>query len=159
LRSPFSNSSLLPGFVRMVASEIEKFDLRVFVLVDVGVRSLVVGNVVKRHSGSLPPQLIAHERETGTIQGGPDFLDVVVIHYVRLTDGKRIEGYGQNALQCTETVLGYEERLYDVGPETVASGDGKLVLVPDQHARIWPKAGRRWFVDHVHGQGLVAGVF
>src|ERR1700675_2534163 len=106
----------------MVASEIEKFDLRVFVLIDVGVMRLVIGNVVKGHSGSLPPQLIAHERETVAIQGGPNFLDVVMINDVGLTDGKWIEGHGQNALQRPETVLGDEERLYDMGPETVARG-------------------------------------
>ena len=104
----------------MVTSEIEKFDLRVFVLIDVGVRCPVIGNVVKRHSGSLPPQLVAHERETGAIQGGPNFLDVVMINDVGLTDGKWIEGHGQNALQCPEAVLGDKERLYDVGPEAVA---------------------------------------
>src|SRR4030081_1911157 len=113
MRSPFFSFLLLPGFVRMVAGEIKKFDLRVFVLVDVGVRRLVIGNVVKPHSRSLPPQLIAYERETGAIQGGPNFLDVVVIHDVGLTNSERIEGYGQHGLQGAETVLGYDDRLYD----------------------------------------------
>ena len=76
----------------MVASEIEKPDLSILVLIDVGVRRLVIGNVVERHARSLPAQLIAYKSETGAIQRGPDFLDVVVIHYMRFSHGEWIEG-------------------------------------------------------------------
>src|ERR1700680_1179159 len=67
------SSRLRPGFVRMVASEVEKPDLRVFVLIDVGVRSLVIGNVVERHTGSLVPGGIPYKRPTGAVERRPDF--------------------------------------------------------------------------------------
>ena len=83
----------------MVATEIKEFDLRVFVLVDIGVRSFVVGDVIEGHPRRLLAQFIAHEREAGALQGGPDFFDVVVIHNVRLAHCQRIDGDGQDTLQ------------------------------------------------------------
>jgi hypothetical protein len=83
----------------MVASEIKKFDLGIFVLVDVGVRRLIVGNMVEGHPGSLPSQLIADERETGAIQGRPYFFDIIMIGQVWLPDGERIECDSQNTLK------------------------------------------------------------
>src|SRR6202049_3806265 len=61
------SSRLRPGFVWMVASEVEKPDLRVFVLIDVGVRSLVIGNVVERHTGSLVPGGIPYKRDRKSV--------------------------------------------------------------------------------------------
>src|ERR1700686_5079542 len=102
------SSRLRPGFVRMVSSEVEKPDLRVFVLVDVGGRSLVIGNVVERHAGSLLPESIPYKRQTGAIESRPDFLDVVMIHQVRLAHGERIERNGQTKVPFPQAVPGPE---------------------------------------------------
>ena len=58
---------LLPGLVGMVTTEIEKFHLRVFILVNVAVRSLVVRNVVEGHPRRLPTQLVPHKSQTGSV--------------------------------------------------------------------------------------------
>src|SRR5712664_1377494 len=150
---------LRSGLVRMITSEIKKPDLAVFILVDAGVGRFVIGNVVKRHSGSLPPQLIAYECETGSAQGGPHFFDVVMIHQMWFADRERVEGDRQHALQCGESVRAHEKRLNDVGPVAVARGNGKLVLIPHEHICVRAKAWRRWFVNHIHGQRLVAHIF
>src|ERR1700739_535124 len=85
---PFS-LDLFPGFVGMVACKIKKTDLRVFVLVDVAVGRLVVGDVVERHPGRLPPEFVADEGETRAVQRRPDFLDIVMIHNLRTPHGQR----------------------------------------------------------------------
>lgn len=59
-------TELRSRLVRMITSEIKKSDLAVFVLIYFCVRRFVIGNVVKRHSGRLPPQLIAYERKTSS---------------------------------------------------------------------------------------------
>ena len=92
----------------MVASEIEKPDLRIFVLIDVGVRSLIVGYMVERHTWSLLPESIPDERKACAVDLGPHFLDVVMIHQVRLAHGERIERNGQNSLQRAQAVRSHE---------------------------------------------------
>src|SRR6266576_608652 len=103
--------------MRMVATEIKEFDLRIFVLIDIGVRRLVIRDVIKSHPWRLFSQLIAYEREAGAIEGGPDFFNVIVIDNMRFPHGERVEGHGQNALQRAQAVCGYEESFHYVRPE------------------------------------------
>ena len=142
----------------MVASEVEKSDLRVFVLIDVGVRSLVVGYVVKRHAGSLLPESDSLRTQGSCRRERSTLPRCRHDPPGAASQGRGIDGHGQDTLQGAQAVCGYEERLYDVRPQTIAGGDRNLVLVTDQHRGIRPKPGRSRVIDHIHGQRLVARV-
>src|SRR5258708_7217104 len=70
-----------------------------------------------------------------------------------------MECYCKDSLEPAYTVRKYEDGLTNVLPHTVARGNGKFVLIADQQAGVRPEASRRGFVDYIHGQRLVSGVF
>src|SRR5215831_16874445 len=134
-----SLSYLLSGFVRMIAREIEKTDFRIFVLIDVGVRRLVIGDVVERHPGCLPAKFIADKSKAGAFQGSPDLLNVVMIDDVRTAHRQRIERHDQHRFQGSEAILREEERFVDVSPMAIARGDRNPVSIPYQQVAVGPE--------------------
>ena len=91
--------ALLSRLVRMIESEVKKLYLRVFVVVDVAMGSLIIGNVIESHTGGLAAELVSNKGEASSIKCGPNFLDVRVIGKVGLTNGERIHGDCQDTLQ------------------------------------------------------------
>src|SRR5439155_18304583 len=148
----------LPGFVRVVAGEIKKSYVRIFVLIDVGMWRLIIGNVIERRPGSLLAQLIADKSQAGAIKRRPDLFDIVVIDQVRLAHGEGIDGDSENTLQSAQAVVSDKERFYDVGPMTVTRGDRNFVFVFDDNAGIRAESAGDGLVDHIHSERLGAGV-
>jgi len=143
----------------MIAAEIKKLHLRVFALIDIGVRRFVVRDVVEGHSRSLLAQLISHERDAGALQRSPHLFNIIVVHHVRTANGERIQRYRQDRFERCQSIAGHKQRLYDVRPMSVARSDGKLILITNKNAGVGTKAGWRRFIDQIHVERLIADIF
>jgi hypothetical protein len=141
--------ALLTGLVRMIESEVKKLYLRVFVVIDVAMGSLIVGDVIEGHAGGLAAELVSNEGEAGSIEGGPDLLDIGVVGKMRLTDGERIHGNCQDTFQGGEAVLSDKERLDNMGPVALRGSEWKLIFIADKHGSIGSKAGRRGLLNYI----------